>query len=139
MSNHISIDDRDADKKIIGDDVTDELCERKKTLRKMRGSAILDPFSVHVGVLVDGKPPDVHKIVTDYNRWLQETKLPKSLFYADPGRLTRASVVDWSILNLKNLKTVDLGQGIHYLQEDHPEAISKALANCIQERKSHTQ
>jgi haloalkane dehalogenase len=88
---------------------------------------------------IDGKPPDVHKIVTDYNLSLQETELPKLLFYANPGGLTSTSVVDWSIANLKNLKTVHLGQGIHYLQEDHPEEIGKGLANWIQERKSHTQ
>jgi haloalkane dehalogenase len=34
---------------------------------------------------IDGKPADVHKIVTDYNQWLQETELPKILFYAYPG------------------------------------------------------
>jgi haloalkane dehalogenase len=34
---------------------------------------------------IDGKPADVHKIVTDYNQWLQETELPKLLFYAYPG------------------------------------------------------
>jgi haloalkane dehalogenase len=37
--------------------------------------------------------------------------------------------VDWSEANLKNLETIDLGQGIHYLQGDHPEAIGKALAD----------
>jgi haloalkane dehalogenase len=80
---------------------------------------------------IDGKPADVHKIVTDYNQWLQETELPKLLFYAEPGGLTNESVVNWSKANLKNLQTIDLGQGIHYLQEDHPKAISEALANWI--------
>ena len=88
---------------------------------------------------IDGKPPDVHKIVSDYNLWLQETELPKLFFYANPGGLISASIVDWSTANLKNLQTVDLGQGIHYLQEDHPEAIGKALANWIQEQKFQTQ
>jgi haloalkane dehalogenase len=84
---------------------------------------------------IDGKPADVHKIVTGYSQWLQETELPKLLFYANPGGLITASEVDWSKANLKNLETVDLGQGIHYLQEDHPKAIGKALANWIQEQK----
>ena len=88
---------------------------------------------------IDGKPADVHKIVSDYNRWLQETELPKILFYATPGAITNASVVDWSEANLKNIETVDLGQGIHYLQEDHPEAIGRALANWIQLQNSKSQ
>jgi haloalkane dehalogenase len=41
-------------------------------------------------------------------------------------------MVEWSRANLKNLDTIDLGQGIHYLQEDHPRAIGEALANWIQ-------
>jgi haloalkane dehalogenase len=85
---------------------------------------------------IDGKPADVHRIVTNYNKWLQKTELPKILFYANPGGLINASVVEWSKANLKNLETVDLGQGIHYLQEDHPQAIGKALAKWIQQQKS---
>jgi haloalkane dehalogenase len=87
---------------------------------------------------IDGKPADVHQIVTDYNKWLQETELPKILFYANPGGLTNASVVDWSKAHLKNLETVDLDQGIHYLQEDHPQEIGKALANWIQHQRSRS-
>ncbi|HZC50370.1 MAG TPA: haloalkane dehalogenase [Nitrososphaeraceae archaeon] len=81
---------------------------------------------------INGKPADVNKIVSDYNKWLQETKLPKLLFYAHPGGLINPSMVEWSRANLKNLDTIDLGQGIHYLQEDHPRAIGEALANWIQ-------
>jgi haloalkane dehalogenase len=90
-------------------------------------------------VLVWPNEIPVHKIVSDYNRWLQETELPKILFYATPGAITNASVVDWSEANLKNIETVDLGQGIHYLQEDHPEAIGRALANWIQLQNSKSQ
>jgi haloalkane dehalogenase len=85
---------------------------------------------------IDENPADVHKIVTDYNQWLKETELPKLLFYASPGGLINASMVDWSKVNLKNLETVDLGQGLHYLQEDHPHAIGKTLSNWIQQQKS---
>ena len=59
---------------------------------------------------IDGNPADVHKIVTDYNQWLQETGTPKLLFYANPGGLINASMVDWSEANLKNLETVDLSR-----------------------------
>jgi haloalkane dehalogenase len=88
---------------------------------------------------IDGKPADVHKIVTDYNKWLQETELPKLLFYANPGGLTNEAVVNWSETNLKNLETIDLGQGIHYLQEDHPKEIGETLANWIVQQRSESQ
>jgi haloalkane dehalogenase len=87
---------------------------------------------------IDGQPTDVHQIVTNYSQWLQETPLPKLLFYADPGAITNALAVEWSKANLENLETVDLGRGIHYLQEDHPNAIGKALSSWIQRQNSES-
>jgi haloalkane dehalogenase len=55
------------------------------------------------------------------------------------GGLTNEPVVNWSKANLKNLQTIDLGQGIHYLQEDHPKAIGEALGNWIGQLKSKFQ
>ena len=37
-------------------------------------------------------------------------------------------MVEWSIQNLKNLKTVDIGAGTHFLQEDNPDMIGSELA-----------
>ncbi len=37
-------------------------------------------------------------------------------------------MLDWSKQNLKNLKTVRIGAGIHYLQEDNPHGIGEAIA-----------
>jgi haloalkane dehalogenase len=42
--------------------------------------------------------------------------------------LLAAPLVEWSKAHLKNLKTVDVGQGIHFLQEDHPHFIGSELA-----------
>ena len=41
-------------------------------------------------------------------------------------------MVEWSKQNLKNLKTVDIGMGIHFLQEDNPHLIGSELANWYQ-------
>jgi len=78
---------------------------------------------------IEGTPADVTEIVQTYNQWLQHAKLPKLLFYATPGALLPATMVEWCRQNLKNLKTVDLGPGSHYLQEDHPHLIGSELAN----------
>jgi len=72
---------------------------------------------------VDGEPADVHEIVTNYNQWLQETEVPKILFHATPGIIITEPVVEWSKQNLKNLETVDIGEGRHFVQEDNPHAI----------------
>ena len=77
---------------------------------------------------IEGKPADVDEMVRNYNQKLQESELPKLLFYAQPGGLIREATVEWCRKNLKNLKTVDIGKGIHYLQEDNPHLIGSELA-----------
>jgi len=81
---------------------------------------------------VDGEPADVHEIVTNYNQWLQETEVPMILFHATPGLIITEPVVEWTKQNLKNLETVDIGEGLHYVQEDNPHAIGEALSDWYQ-------
>ncbi len=80
---------------------------------------------------IAGEPGHVVEVVAAYNRWLQETDLPKLLFHAAPGAIMPAQMVEWCKVNLKNLETVDLGEGIHYLQEDHPNQIGAELARWL--------
>lgn len=81
---------------------------------------------------IEGKPEETHQAIETYNDWLQKSELPKLLLYAHPGALIRKKSVDWCRSHLKNLKTVDVGKGIHYIQEDEPDAIGKAIAEWIQ-------
>jgi haloalkane dehalogenase len=81
---------------------------------------------------IEGEPADVVEAVAAYNQKLQESELPKLLFYATPGALTGAPIVEWCKENLKNLKTVGIGPGIHYLQEDNPQLIGSELATWYQ-------
>lgn len=59
---------------------------------------------------------------------LQQTEIPKLLFHATPGVIVTAPVVEWARQNLKSLQTVDIGPGIHYVQEDNPHEIGQHLA-----------
>jgi haloalkane dehalogenase len=77
---------------------------------------------------IAGEPADVVETVETYNRWLQQTELPKLLFYGNPGVLIKTPVLEWCKQNLKNLKTVNIGPGIHYLQEDNPHLIGSELS-----------
>jgi haloalkane dehalogenase len=77
---------------------------------------------------IQGEPPDVVEAVGRYSQWLQLTELPKLLFYGSPGELVKAPVLEWCEQNLKNLTVVDIGEGIHYLQEDNPHLIGSELA-----------
>jgi haloalkane dehalogenase len=81
---------------------------------------------------IAGEPADVVEAVESYSRWLQSTALPKLLFYATPGAVITAKEVEWCQQHLKNLTTVDIGEGIHYIQEDNPHRIGSQLARWYQ-------
>ncbi|MFL5850762.1 MAG: haloalkane dehalogenase [Solirubrobacteraceae bacterium] len=82
---------------------------------------------------IDGEPADVAEAVGAYSAWLQRTEVPKLLFAATPGALIPAPVVEWARSALPNLEVVDLGEGIHYVQEDHPEEIGRGIARWLAE------
>ena len=76
---------------------------------------------------IDGKPADVHEaIATNYEK-LQQSELPKLLFTATPGGIIDESAAKRAKQQLKNLTVVDIGPGIHYLQEDNPHLIGSEL------------
>ena len=77
---------------------------------------------------MDGKPEDMVELVAAYSQWLQNSDSPKLLFHGKPGAIVNANAVDWCRRNLKNLKIVDVGDGLHYLQEDKPQRIGEELA-----------
>ncbi len=77
---------------------------------------------------IDGEPADVYDVISNYNQKLQESGLPKILFSATPGGIIDGKTVEWCRQNLKNLKVVDIGDGLHYVQEDNPHLIGEELA-----------
>ncbi len=79
-------------------------------------------------VPLDGSPADNATVVEAYREWLTRTEVPKLLFYGNAGVAIKDAEVAWCRENLSNLEVVDLGEGIHFLQETHPEKIGRALS-----------
>lgn len=77
---------------------------------------------------INGHPADVQEAVSAYFSWLQETPIPKILFHARPGGLIPEEAAGWLRQNLPNITTVDIGEGLHYVQEDHPHLIGEKLS-----------
>lgn len=80
---------------------------------------------------IAGAPADVWAMAQAYQQWLLETEIPKLFFWADPGALispARAAVLG---RRLKNCKTVPLGPGRHYVQEDHADLIGSEIARWL--------
>lgn len=83
---------------------------------------------------IEGRPADVHDAVAAYNAWLQRTELPKLLLYAKPGALIRKRGVERARERFPHLETVDIGRGLHFVQEDNPHGIGEAIAGWYQRR-----
>ncbi|WP_421935136.1 haloalkane dehalogenase [Pelagibius sp.] len=76
---------------------------------------------------IGGEPAAVVAAYEEAAAWWLETGLPKLVLYADPGRLQPKALADWAAQNLKNVTTQPVGPGLHFIQEDSPEAIGRAL------------
>jgi haloalkane dehalogenase len=77
---------------------------------------------------IDGRPADTDRIVAAYSAWLQSADLPKLLFFGHPGGIIGEDGLAWCRENIRRLETVDIGPGVHYLQEDAPHLIGRELA-----------
>jgi haloalkane dehalogenase len=77
---------------------------------------------------INGRPAAVHEAVEAYGRWLEEAPLPKLLLHARPGGIIDEVEVERLRGSLPNLTLVDIGPGIHYVQEDNPHGIGEAIA-----------
>ncbi len=77
---------------------------------------------------IEGEPADVTEAVNAYLQKLMDWDIPKLHIHASPGAINPPPMIEWAKENLKNLTTVDIGAGIHFIQEDHPHEIGKELA-----------
>lgn len=78
---------------------------------------------------IGGNPKDVHEIVAAYNDWLQRTELPWLFLYASPGTLNPPEAAEYWTGHAQNIETAFIGAGIHYVQEDQPYAIGRAISD----------
>jgi haloalkane dehalogenase len=80
---------------------------------------------------VDGVPADVAEIVTAYGRWLEESDLPKLFVNGDPGSILTGAQRDYC-RTWPNQREVTV-PGIHFLQEDSPKEIGRAVRDFVSE------
>lgn len=69
------------------------------------------------------------KIVMANLEWLRLSAQPKLLVHAEPGRLIKKSDVIEFEQTIPLLRTAHIGKGLHYIQEDQPQAIASAIRN----------
>jgi len=81
---------------------------------------------------IEGKPANVYQAVEAYYNWLKTSEIPKLLFYAEPGGIIPVKLAEKLVQEVPNIQSVFLGEGLHYLQEDHPHKIGEELSKWYQ-------
>jgi len=79
----------------------------------------------------DGSPDRVYQLVDSYATWLKQSEVPKLLLYAKPGMIIKKNEVERMEKEFTNLSSVYIGKGMHYVQEDHPHEIGKAIEEWV--------
>ena len=78
---------------------------------------------------LDGQPEDVVKTVDEYSAWVSKSDVPKLFINAEPGAILTGSQRDfcrtWSNQTEVTVK------GSHFIQEDSPEEIGKAISDWL--------
>ena len=82
---------------------------------------------------IAGEPADVYATLEQAHAAHAASTYPKLLFAADPGALVSPAVAEDFARKLHDCRFIKLGSGLHYLQEDHPETIGRAVATFVAE------
>ena len=80
---------------------------------------------------IEGEPADVDATMRAARDAFVASDVPKLLFHASPGAIIGPDAVGWFRESLPNLTVVDLGDGLHFLPEDHGPAIGRAVAEWL--------
>jgi len=76
---------------------------------------------------IDGEPADVVQLVSEYGEWLAGSEVPKLFINAEPGAILTGPQREFC-RSWPNQEEVTV-KGIHFLQEDSPSEIGRAIAN----------
>ena len=80
---------------------------------------------------IAAEPADVYAALQSAHAALATSTYPKLLFSGAPGALVSPASAERFAASLQHCAHVHLGAGLHFLQEDHPEAIGRSVAGWI--------
>lgn len=108
-------------------DLTDEEMEEYRRPFREGGEARRPTLSWPRDVPISGEPPEVVARVKAYGDWLSSTDVPKLLIPADPGSILSGDQLDF-VRSWPNTTEADPVPGIHFVQEDSPHQIGRAIS-----------
>jgi haloalkane dehalogenase len=82
-------------------------------------------------VPIGGEPTSNVKLMQDIESFMSQTDMPVLLAYAEPGVLVPPQAVPYYTGLIQNIETSFIGQGLHFIQEDQPHSIGRAIADWL--------
>ncbi|HVO16381.1 MAG TPA: haloalkane dehalogenase [Alphaproteobacteria bacterium] len=83
---------------------------------------------------IEGEPADVVDIVTQYGAWLAKSPVPKLFISAEPGSILVGRQRE--ICRAWPNQTEVTVKGVHFIQEDSPDEIGRAVAQFVRKLDS---
>ena len=77
---------------------------------------------------INGHPADVIHVIRENAAYLSSSPVPKLLLTFEPGAIMRPEIIEWCRATIANIEIRAGGRGLHFVQEDAPEAIGDAIA-----------
>jgi hypothetical protein len=84
---------------------------------------------------IEGKINDTFREIKMIEEYLSRFTFPLLLLTCKPGGVIRKEKVEWFKKVIKDLTVKDVGNGIHFVQEDNPTGIANALIEWAKEKK----
>lgn len=78
---------------------------------------------------IEGEPADVVAVVADYSAWLAKSNIPKLFINADPGSILVGRQRE--VCRAWPNQTEVTVKGTHFIQEDSPDEIGRAVADFV--------
>ena len=81
---------------------------------------------------IDGDPAASVAFLAQAEPWLRSSDTPKLLLTFEPGFLVTPHVLAWARANIRQLEVEAAGAGIHFVQEEQPEAIAQKVGAWLE-------
>lgn len=83
-------------------------------------------------VPIGGVPEATTALTGKIAEFMTTSDLPKLTFAVTPGAIAPPPAIEWMKANVPNLTVIELGDGLHFIQEDYPDEIGQGLVKWME-------
>lgn len=87
---------------------------------------------------IDGEPADAFALWTEFQPFLFTTPIPKLMLYVEPGFLLGPEAARPIEGAMRNLTSLRLGEGLHFIPEDLPQPLGDAIGGFLDDLEARS-